>query len=158
MRVGRLLVALVAGAVAAGSMASLAPAVQAAGAPISVDGHGDIVASGLARIDEDCTGSRTPPAVQLWSTRGGTLGTHALGWEPATGFEAGVWAYSADPSPLSTLAADVLPTLGSTSGHVVARYYDTADETAGYWYGYAPINPAGEGWLSVDAVDEQLTW
>jgi hypothetical protein len=161
MRVGRLLTALVAMVVATGAVTSLAPGAQAAAAPIRVDGHDDLGASGLGLSSEDCSGSSTPPAVNQLSRLGGTLGTHSLGWQPALGYEAGVYAYSADPDHLTTLAADVLPTLGSTSGHVIAWYYDSSPGyTGGYWYGYASLNPSGASgtWLPTSGVSSSLTW
>ncbi len=91
--------------------------------------------------------------------RGGSRGSHALGWSfgPSHAVSAGVMSYVTDPMHLYWLGTEMLAPGGSGSGYVFADVYDPSQPN-GYWFGYAPWSVSGSGWRFLERADKALTW
>jgi hypothetical protein len=119
-----------------------------------VSGH-DLARVGLTEGWVGCTGSN-PPTPQRLMRRGGTLGTHAIGWQPGAGYGAGALAHTAHPASLSSFQGDVYFPSGSGTGYAVAFYYDQT--RPGFWFGSRQVPYTGTGFVTANLASSTFTW
>jgi hypothetical protein len=119
-----------------------------------VPGH-DLARAGLQEGWVGCTGS-TPPDPKRLIRRGGTLGTHSIGWQPGVGYGAGALAHTAHPTTLGTFRGDVWFPSGHGTGYAVAFYYDGTP--GGYWFGSDGLEYNGTGFATADLASDFFVW
>jgi hypothetical protein len=92
------------------------------------------------------------------SRRGGTRGTHAIGWSfaGAQNVSAGVQVYLPDPESLLWFTSNVFSPTSGGSGYVFAQVYDPAVQ--GYWFGWNTWSNAESGWQYYQDFNVPLHW
>jgi hypothetical protein len=126
-----------------------------------VRGH-DLDTPNMLLFQDRCStfATEVPPAATQYMRRGGTRGTHAIGWQyDLDDWEVGPTAVVLEPTTLTRFTVDVHSPTGRARGHVVALYVDsTPGYTNGYWVGFASLDHDASGWTRYSLADRVLSW